>query len=384
MNKFFTAIALTGLLVTATTFQTSPVIAQEFPAQTINQEEVQDIFPPDQHFRARVIEVTNEGQEEVAGFVRKYQDVRLELLTGEERGMTIELRHGSIYDLKETQKVKAGDQIIVTKSVVADQTTYFITDFFRSDALLIIVLAFAGLIIFLTRRQGVMSIIGLAVSVAVITLYTVPSITNGTNPAIVTLITAYSIAVSSILLAHGLHKRTYVALLGTLITLTLSVLITAVLLAFARLSGIGSEEAYTLQLGPFKELNMQGLLFGGIIIGTLGVLDDITTAQAATVEEISRANPELSIPELYKRGFSVGREHIAALVNTLFLAYAGASLPLFLIFTVNRAEPLWMTLNSEYIAEEIVRTLVGSAALVLAVPITTLLAAKLLRTKTQQ
>lgn len=353
--------------------------AQEFPAQAFDQEQTDQIFPPDQHFRARVIEITKEGTEEVTGFTRTFQDVRLEVINGEEAGKVIEIRHGSIYDLKDSKKVNTGDQVIVTKSIVADQTTYFITDFYRTDALLLIVLAFGVLIIFLTRRQGVMSIIGLVVSVGVITLYTVPSLAQGGNTAIVTLSTAYGIAIVSLLLAHGLRKRTYVALLGTLCTLTLAVVITAVLLAFAKLSGVGSEDAYTLQLGPLKDLNLQGLLFGGIIIGTLGVLDDITTAQAATVEEISKANPSLNIAELYKRGFSVGREHIASLVNTLFLAYAGAALPLFLIFTINRTEPLWMTLNSEYIAEEIVRTLVGSAALVLAVPITTLLAAKMLK-----
>ena len=355
--------------------------AQELDAQTLEVEQLKEIFPPDQHFRARVIEVTAQGKESIAGFNRNYQDIRVEILSGDQTGDILEFRHGSIYDLKDDKKVSPGDQVIITKSVVADETTYFITDFYRTDPLIMVVIVFVILIIFLTKKRGVMAIIGLIVSVGVITLYTVPALAKGENASSITLITAYGIAISSILLAHGIKKRTIVALLGTMITLTLAVIITSFLLVFARLSGVGSEEAYTLQLGPLKNLNLQGLLFGGIIIGTLGVLDDITTAQAATVEEISKANPELSASELYKRGFSVGREHIASLVNTLFLAYAGAALPLFLIFTVNTAEPLWMTLNSEYIAEEIIRTLVGSSALVLAVPITTLLAAKLFSAK---
>ncbi|HYC80108.1 MAG TPA: YibE/F family protein, partial [Candidatus Binatia bacterium] len=123
-------------------------------------------------------------------------------------------------------------------------------------------------------------------------------------------------------------------------------------------------------------LNLRGLLLGGIILGVLGVLDDITTAQSAAVYEIRRANPALPFKELYSRGLSIGREHISSLVNTLFLAYAGASLPLFLFFTAgDHPQPFWVTLNSEFIAEELIRTLVGSVALMLAVPITTFLAA---------
>jgi uncharacterized membrane protein len=120
---------------------------------------------------------------------------------------------------------------------------------------------------------------------------------------------------------------------------------------------------------------MRGLLLGGIILGALGVLDDITTAQAAAVDELHRANPSLDARELYRRGLSVGREHITALVNTLFLAYAGASLPLFILFTIYNEVPVWVALNSEFVAEEVVRTLVGSMALILAVPITTAAAA---------
>ena len=120
--------------------------------------------------------------------------------------------------------------------------------------------------------------------------------------------------------------------------------------------------------------NLRGLLLGGIILGALGVLDDITTGQAAAVDELRRANPAFPVRELYRRGLSVGTEHITSLVNTLFLAYAGASLPLFILFTIYDEAPLWVTLNSEFIAEELVRTLVGSVALILAVPITTILA----------
>jgi uncharacterized membrane protein len=148
-----------------------------------------------------------------------------------------------------------------------------------------------------------------------------------------------------------------------------------IFVAIGKLFGLGSEEAIYLQLVPLEQLNLQGLLLGGIILGALGVLDDITTAQSAAVDELRKANPALGARELYRRGLSVGTEHITSLVNTLFLAYAGASLPLFILFTIYNDMPLWVTLNSEFIAEEIVRTVVGSVALILAVPITTAAAA---------
>jgi uncharacterized membrane protein len=145
------------------------------------------------------------------------------------------------------------------------------------------------------------------------------------------------------------------------------------------LTGGGTEEAFYLQIGVLSTLNLRGLLLGGIIIGALGVLDDITTAQTAAVDEISKANPSLRFEELVKRGHSIGREHITSLVNTLALAYVGASLPLLLIFSAAHSEPLWVLLNREYIIEELVRTLIGSITLILGVPISTLLAALFLR-----
>lgn len=370
------AFAFCFALTTFSSFASNSNIlqAQEFESQTFDLDST-NIFPPDTHLLGRVEEVVTEGQEEIAGYDRQYQDLRVLILRGEQAGEVISFRHGSIFDLKDEKKVRVGDQVVLTKSIVAEDVAYFITDFYRLPTTTYIVIGFVLLIVFLTRMQGVTSLIGLVMSIGVITLFTVPQIAQGRPPELITLITAYSIAISSMLLAHGFKRRTYVAIAGTLITLTIAIIITSVLLIISRLSGIGSEEAYSLQLGPLKDLDFRGLLFGGIIIGTLGVLDDITTAQAATVEEIKRANPDLSSQELYRRGFSVGREHIASLVNTLFLAYAGAAMPLFLIFTLNSTEPLWMILNSEYVTEEIMRTLIGSAALILAVPITTILAA---------
>jgi len=167
-------------------------------------------------------------------------------------------------------------------------------------------------------------------------------------------------------------------MLSTLITLGISIGLATFFVNISRLLGQGSEDAMFLANSSLGEINLQGLLLAGIIIGTLGVLDDITTAQTSVVGELRLANPTLSKHELHKRALVVGKEHISSLVNTLVLAYAGASLPLFLLFSAYPDTPFWYSLNSQFISEEVVRTLVGSTALILAVPISTYIAAHFL------
>jgi uncharacterized membrane protein len=182
------------------------------------------------------------------------------------------------------------------------------------------------------------------------------------------------ISIVSLLVAHGRSERIYIALVSTLFTIGIAFGLASIAIHIAQLFGNGTEEAFYLQSAPLTPIDLRGLLLGGMIIGLLGVLDDCATAQAAAVDEIYSANPSFTWMELYRRGMSVGREHITALVNTLALAYAGASLPLLLLF-VAYPQPWWVTLNSEPMAEELVRTLVGSVGLLFAVPLTTIIAA---------
>jgi uncharacterized membrane protein len=329
----------------------------------------------DEYVRGRTLEVVKEEQREVAGYPQLLQHVRVRLLSGSEGGQVVDAEYSAPAGPSQTPPLRAGERVVLAKSAVGPQAVYFVVDRFRLPSLGAILLLFFLLAALFSRIRGVTSVLGLAVSVLILARFVVPSILGGRDPLLVSLMGAVAIALSSIYLAHGFSRRTSVALVSTLVTLGIAAAMSLVFVSLTNLFGGGTEEAFYLQMGVAEELNLRGLLLGGILLGALGVLDDITTSQAAAVDEIKHANRDLGFGELYRRGLSVGREHIAALVNTLVLAYAGASLPLFLIFSLELDQPLWVTLNSEFVAEEVVRSLVGSIALILAVPITTGLAA---------
>jgi uncharacterized membrane protein len=237
-----------------------------------------------------------------------------------------------------------------------------------------LLVGFLGLVMVVARRQGFLSIVGMVLSVLVLSNYVVPQILAGGNPIIITLIGSLIIAVVTVYMSHGWTVHSHLALLSMMVTLLAVSALSWVAVHTAYMVGLGSEEAYFLQFGPTSNINLQGLLLGGIMLGTLGILDDITIAQISVVFQLKSVNPSLGFYELYERALVVGKDHVASLTNTLILAYAAANLPLFLLFTINQAVPAWVTLNSEIIAEEVIRTLVGSMGLVLAVPFATICA----------
>ncbi len=335
--------------------------------------------PYDSFFLGRVLAV--ERQEKVTErvtVVKTFVKARLE--TGSEAGREVDIIQDSTIAIDGPASrfgdLAAGDRVVIAQIFGTDGVQYFVADRYRIPGLGWIAAIFFSLAIFFGRLKGLGSVLGLLFSVAILSQYLIPSLIAGANPLFTSLIAASAIAVVSLFLAHGFRRRTVVALFGTLLTLALSAGMAVLFVRTGYLFGFGSEDAYYLQqFGPLAGLDFRGLLLGGIIIGVLGVLDDTTTIQAAAVEELKLANPSLTFGQLYQRAMSVGREHITSLVNTLVLAYAGAGLPLFLLFSATPNQPGWVTFNSEFIAEEIVRTLTGSAALILAVPITTALAA---------
>lgn len=282
--------------------------------------------------------------------------------------------HGAVYTITEEQKLEEGQSIIISGSDGPTGTIYNVYDLDRSTPLILLFSIFIGLVVFITRQRGLGALIGLAGTIAILMFFIVPFIIQGYNPAFISLIGAVGIASTSLFLAHGFKKTTLIAWMSTVITLLIAVMLAHISILVLHMTGGAKEEVFLLTLGGFENIKLQGLLLGGMIIGTLGVLDDVTTAQVAAVIELKNASTHIAKSQLLHHALLIGKEHILAVVNTLVLAYAGGALPLFIIFTSSRDMPLWVVMDNEIVVEEIVRTLIGSIALVLAVPITTLLA----------
>jgi uncharacterized membrane protein len=254
-------------------------------------------------------------------------------------------------------------------------TVYSISDFERRTPLLVLALIFAAIVLVFGRLRGALSLVGLAISLAIVLLFIVPAILDGKAPLAVALVGSLAVALTTILLAHGRGPKSIAALLGTAGSLALTAALAVLFVNLTHLTGLSSEEAVILQLNT-GEVSFEGLLLAGMIIAALGVLDDVTISQSSTVMALRAANPSLGFRELFVRAMNVGRDHVSATVNTLVLAYVGASLPILLLFSSGELG-FTEVANLELVAKEIVGTLVGSIGLIAAVPITTALAALL-------
>ena len=250
---------------------------------------------------------------------------------------------------------------------------YRVIDVQRGRPMLLLGLIFVVAVVALGRWRGVASIVGLALSLLVLVKFVLPAVLSGANPLPIAVVGSAAIMFVAVFLSHGFGARSSVAVLGTLLSLLLTGVLAGAFVAASQFTGLATEEA-TFIRAVYGQVDVHGLLLAGVIIGSLGVLDDVTVTQASAVWELRAADPSASQRTLFTSGLRIGRDHIASTVNTLVLAYAGASLPLLLLFTV-AGRPLGDVLTSEVIAQEVVRTLVGSIGLVASVPITTALAA---------
>ncbi|MGR6316915.1 YibE/F family protein [Micromonospora soli] len=273
-------------------------------------------------------------------------------------------------------RVEVGDKIVLVELVdPADPTvkSYQIAEHQRGTPLVWLAVLFAVAIVAFGRWRGLAALGGLAASFAVLLGFVLPGIGAGRPPLLVAIVGSALIMFVVLYLTHGITAQTSVAVLGTLGSLVLTGVLGTLATAATHLTGFGSEDATTLSMFQ-REVDLHGLLLAGIIIGSLGVLDDVTVTQAATVTELAHANPGLSRAQLYRAATRVGRAHIASTVNTIVLAYAGASLPLLLLLVAD-ARPVSQILTSEFMAQEIVRSAVATLGLIAAVPLTTGLAA---------
>lgn len=319
-------------------------------------------FAADEYFIGTVDSVEkktdeNFGEKEMLG-------VRLD------NGDRANVEAGDIFPFSASKNFTSGDHVVLRK----DEGEYVFMERYRLSGVMILLGFFFLGVFLIAGKRGIFALIGLLTSGAVIFFFLLPALGAGKSPILFGSISVVIIAISSILLAQGWKKSTFLALAGTLATIGFAFLFGEFAVRISFLYGIGDEHTLQNFLAGIGGGNFRGIFLVGILLGALGLLDDITNGQVAAVAEIADANPNLSRRELFARASNVGRAHLLSLINTLFLAYAGISLPLLLLFSTGDT-PVWVLLNSEMIAEELSRTLVGSMALFLAVPLTTGIAA---------
>jgi uncharacterized membrane protein len=298
-------------------------------------------------------------------------DVVVRLLEGPDRGeqVAVEVSEGT-----GVPRLDKGASVVLGRAPDAESTAdYYFADYQRDRPLLLLGALFALAVVVLGRWRGLFALAALAVSLLVIVLFVLPAILDGRSPLAVAIVGAAAIMFVALYLTHGVNAQTTTAVLGTLVSLALTAVLASIFVGASRFTGLASEEANFLQAAA-GQVNVRGLLLGGIVIGSLGVLDDVTVTQASAVWQLHRADPTQSARALYRAALRIGRDHIGSTVNTLVLAYAGASLPLLLLFTLS-SQPVGAVVTGEVVAEEVVRTLVGSVGLVASVPVTTALAA---------
>jgi uncharacterized membrane protein len=361
-HKFFGLFFSVILTIVIGLFWVQPVAAQT--AQPI----------PFKFLLGRVAELSQESKITTPDGQELYtQNLVVTLGSNDDR---VDVVYGSqVQPIRQSQRLSVGTPVVIVSQPDADgKTTYAIQDVFRIPVMAGLLAIFFLLVLLISQRQGFFSIVGMLLSLGILFGFIVPQILAGQNPILIALLGCGVVTVVTIYLSHGFHLESHLALGSIFLTLIAVAVLSYVAVHLAHLAGLGSEEAVFLQIGSTANINLQGLLLGGIMLGALGLLDDVTLAQISVVYQLKEAKPQITFTELYKRALVVGKDHVASLVNTLILAYAGSSLPLFLLFTLNDQQPAWVTLNSEMIAEEVIRTLSGSIGLVLAVPLATLVA----------
>lgn len=323
-----------------------------------------------------VIKVKETGKESFNGELVPYQQLEIKLTNSEYKDRVFLVKNSSAgMDITaQYENYKANDKIRLSFFKVNEQPEFIIQGKIKRHGLIRLTLLFIIAVLAIGKIWGIMSLLGLCISFLVIFYQIIPMIINGYNPVISTLIGAAVIIPATFYVSHGINKKTHVGVITTLISLAFTGTLALIFIKQTYLTGFASEEAGFLQIERHGTIDIKGLLLAGIIIGTLGILDDVTIGQASVVEQIKRTNPAIGFLKLFQKGMKVGQDHISSMVNTLVLVYAGASLPLLLLFFGSNKGFIDI-LEFELVAEEIVKMLVGSIGLIFAAPLATALAA---------
>lgn len=377
MKKYLIAILFFCLSIFSSLFFSPTVLAQNEIEQ--GEIELNQQLPVIEHkeetLEGRVVQILEEKQIIPTGVkdLQLYQKLEILVTKGSLKDKKITIENGNL-PMSNLQKYKVGDELVISYSKDFEgNDMFYITDYVRRNALFWLFVIFVIAAVAIGRWQGMTSLFGMGISFLVIFKFILPKISAGSDPVQIAILGSLAIIPATFLLSHGVNKKTGIAIIGTLFALIVTGVLANVFVEASKLTGFASEEAGFLQAYKPGLINIKGLLLAGIIIGVLGILDDITISQSAIVQQLKAANPKLKAGELYKKAMAVGKDHIASMVNTLVLVYTGAALPLLLLF-IDNPHPFSEIVNYEIIADEIVRTLVGSIGLILAVPITTFIA----------
>lgn len=325
-----------------------------------------------EQFEATILEITEENSEQIP-----LQKIKVQPTEGRFQGQTLEVLQPS----SPGRTFDPQDKVII--DVSADQAgnnVFYISDYVRTTPLYLLFGIFVLMTLFFARKKGLFAILSMGFSFMVIFFFLLPAISSGFNPVIAAIISALVILPVTFYVSHGFNRTTTAAALGTLITLLLVSGLMMVFIEASKLTGFSSEEASFIRVMKGDQISIKGLLYAGILIAIIGILDDITTAQASLISRLKKTSEKLNSKELYFHAMEVGKDHIASLVNTLVLVYTGASLPLLLLFTGSNTA-FSKVINFEIVAEEIIRILIASIGLIAAVPITTLITIKLLKNR---
>ena len=297
-----------------------------------------------------------------------------EVLEGDYKGVPFEIDYGKRQLRNDNFRFAPGDEVYVEVDKTPNNVlqAYYV-DYVRTQPLLILLIAFVISMLIMGRWKGLGSLVSLVVSMVMIVGYVIPHILAGEDPVKVSLIGSVILLAATLYLTYGWNLKTHSSMLSIMVALLITGALSLFFVYLTRLTGYGDENTMYLMQFSSVPIDPRGLLLGGMIIGSLGVLDDLVTSQSAAVVEIHDANSSLGFRRTFQKAMRIGQDHVTATVNTLVLAYTGAALPLLLIFTLGNGSYSYF-LNSEFLAEEIVRTLVGALGLIAAVPISTLLA----------
>ncbi len=324
---------------------------------------------------ARIVQILDQGTVNLGGTVQPYQDLSVEILQGQYKGTVLEVNYGQDQIQPEGIHFRPGDEILVVVSQnLSGGLVARYADAVRTRPILILLMVVAASLLVVARWKGLRSLIALAISFLVVAGYIIPHILHSEDPVRVSIIGSMILLTVTLYLTYGWNFKTHSAVLALLTVLLITGLLAWLFIQVAFLTGNGDELALYLIQIPGIQVNLRGLFLGGMIIGALGVLDDLVITQASAVFELHDADPRIGLRALYKKGLRIGQDHVASTINTLVMAYTGVALPLLLLFTLESGN-FSQLINVASVAEEIVRTLVGSLGLITAVPISTLIAA---------